>query len=55
MSTGESSYYDSYGSYDCPKKFLSVKALKEEKKCVSRELDNEEKEHWTKFVVSRVG
>ena len=50
MSTGPSSYYDEYGSYDCPKNVLSIKPLKEIKKkqikrCVSREFDNEENEH----------
>ena len=54
MSTGPSSYYDKYGSYDCPRKFRSIKPLKEvkkNKKCVSRELNYEENEHWTKFVL----
>ena len=59
MSTGPSSYYNGYGSYDCPKKFLSIKPLKGVKKilmnkCVSRELDNEENEHRTKFLGWRV-
>ena len=56
MSTGPSLYYDGYGSYDCPKKFLTIKPLKEVekrkiKKCVSREFDNEENEHWINFVL----
>ena len=54
MSTGPSLYYDGYGSYDCPKKFFLIKPLKEVKKikkCVSRELNNEENEHRTKFVL----
>ena len=59
MSTGPSSYYNGYGSYDYPKKFLSIKPLKGVKKilmkkCVSRELDNEENEHRTKFLGWRV-
>ena len=32
MSTGPSSYYDGYGSYDCAKNFLPIKPLKEVKK-----------------------
>ena len=28
MSTGLSVYYDGYGSYDCPKTFLSIKPVK---------------------------
>ena len=32
MSTGPSSYYDGYGSYDCSKKCLPIKPLKEVKK-----------------------
>ena len=55
MSTGPSSYYDEYGSYDCPKKFRSIKLFKEVKKkikiCVSRELNYEENEHGTTFVL----
>ena len=47
MSIGSSSYYDGYGSYDCPKKFLRIQPLKEVKKSIFRELDNEENEHRT--------
>ena len=59
MSTGSSAYYDGYGSYDYPKNFLLIKPLKGVKqkklgKCLSREFDNEENEHWTKFVLRRV-
>ena len=59
MSTGLSVYYDGYGSYDCPKKFLLIKPLKGVKqkkleKCLSREFDNEKNEHWTKFVLRRI-
>ena len=32
MSTGPNSYYDGYGSYDCPKNVLPIKPLKEVKK-----------------------
>ena len=43
---------DEQGSYDCPKNFLPIKPLKGvKKKCVSRELNNEENEHRTKFVL----
>ena len=48
-------YYDGYGNYDCPTKFVAIKPLKEVKKkikkCVSREFDNEENKQWIKFVV----
>ena len=59
MSTGLSVYYDRYGSYDCSKNFLLIKPLKGVKqtkleKFSSREFDNEENEHWTKFVLRRV-
>ena len=38
MSTGPSLYYEGYGSYDCPKNFLTIKLLKEvEKKIASLE------------------
>ena len=40
MSTGPSLYYDGYGSYDCPKKFLSIKPLKEVKKKKNASLEN---------------
>ena len=60
ISTGSSVYYDGYGSYDCPKNFLLIKPLKgvrqkKLEKCSSREFDNEENEHWTKFVLRREG
>ena len=53
MSTGPSSYYAGYGSYDCPKNVLLIKPLNgvKKKKCVSRGLNYEENEHWTKFVL----
>ena len=59
MSTGLSDGYDGYGSYDCPQNFPLIKSLKGVKqkkfdKCSSREFDNEENEHWTKFVLRRV-
>ena len=59
MSTGSSVHYDGYGSYDGPKNFLLIKPLngvKQQKleKCSSTEFDNEENEHWTKFVLRRV-
>ena len=58
MSTVLSVYYDGYGSYDYPKNFLLIKPLKGVKKklekCSSGEFDNEENEHWTKFVLRRV-
>ena len=44
MSTGPSSYYDGYGSYDCSKKILPIKPLKEVKKNKSR---NASLENWT--------
>ena len=37
MNTGPSSYYDGYGSYDCPKNFLPIKPLKVVKKNTSPE------------------
>ena len=37
MSTERSSYYDGYGSYDCPKNVLPIKPLKKVKKNVSLE------------------
>ena len=63
MSTRLSVYYDGYGSCDCPKNVLLIKQTnktnkqknkKKLEKCSSREFDNEENEHWTKFVLRRV-
>ena len=38
MSTGSTVYYDGYGSYDCPKKFLPIKPLKEVKKKLNKKI-----------------
>ena len=35
MSTGSSLYYKGYGSYDCPKNFLTIKPLKEVEKMIA--------------------
>ena len=35
MSTGPSLYYESYGSYGCPKNFLTIKPHKEVEKIIA--------------------
>ena len=35
MSTGPSLYYEGYGSYGCPKNFLTIKPLKEVEKTIA--------------------
>ena len=35
MSTGPSLYYEGYGSYGCPKNFLTIKLLKEVEKIIA--------------------
>ena len=35
MSTGPSLYYEGYGSYGCPKNFLTIKPLKEVEKIIA--------------------
>ena len=38
MSTGSTEYYDGYGGYDCPKKFLPIKPLKKVKKKLNKKI-----------------